>query len=219
MSDPVLRAENVYRFYRAGDEETLAVRGASLELSAGEVVALSGPSGSGKSTLLACLAGTDEPSGGTVWVSGARMSGRSEAARSALRARHIGTMAQSGNLLLHLTLLDNLRLARRIGGRRGDGGQLLEDLGIAHRAKAWPQQLSGGELARASLAVALANDPAVLLADEPTGELDEATEHRLLTLVRSRAEAGCAILVASHSAAVRRLADRTLVLNDGQLVA
>jgi putative ABC transport system ATP-binding protein len=128
-------------------------------------------------------------------------------------------MAQSGNLLLHLTLHDNLRLARRIGGRRGDGGQLLEELGIAHRAKAWPQQLSGGELARASLALALANDPAVLLADEPTGELDEATEQRLLTLVRSRAEAGCAILVASHSAAVRRLADRTLVLNDGQLVA
>jgi putative ABC transport system ATP-binding protein len=219
VSDPILRAENLYRFYRAGDEETLAVRGASLELSPGEVVALSGPSGSGKSTLLACLAGTDEPSGGTVWVAGARMSGRSEAARSALRARHIGTMAQSGNLLPHLTLLDNLRLARRIGGRRGDGGGLLEELGIAHRAKAWPQQLSGGELARASLALALANDPAVVLADEPTGELDEATEDRLLTLVRSRAEAGCAVLVASHSAAVRRLADRVLVLDDGQLVA
>ena len=172
----MLHADTLYRFYRAGDEETLAVRGVSLQLLPGEVVALSGPSGSGKSTLLACLAGTDEPSGGTVWVDGVRMSGRSEAARAALRARYIGTMAQSGNLVAHLCLADNLRLANRISGRRGDGRGLLEELDIAHRARAWPHQLSGGELARASLALALANAPTVLLADEPTGELDEATE-------------------------------------------
>ena len=214
-----MRADNIYRFYRAGDEETLAVQGVSLELVAGEVVTLSGPSGSGKSTLLACLAGTDEPSGGTVWVEGVRMSGRSEAARAALRARHIGTMAQSGNLLAHLTLLDNLRLAQRIGRGTGSIPELLVDLGIADRAKAWPNELSGGELARASLAVALVNDPAVLLADEPTGELDEGTEARLLTLVRSRAESGCAVLIASHSPAVRRAGDRALLLEDGRLVA
>lgn len=214
-----LRADNLYRFYRAGDEETLAVQGVSLELVAGEVVTLSGPSGSGKSTLLACLAGTDEPSGGTVWVEGVRMSGRSEAARAALRARHIGTMAQSGNLLAHLTLLDNLRLARRIGRGTGSIPELLAELGIAERARAWPDELSGGELARASLAVALVNEPAVLLADEPTGELDEGTEARLLTLVRKRAESGCAILIASHSPAVRRAGDRALLLQDGRLVA
>lgn len=214
-----LLAENIYRFYRAGDEETLAVQGVSMEISAGEVVALSGPSGSGKSTLLACLAGTDEPSGGTVWVDGTRMSGRTEAARAALRARLIGTMAQSGNLLAHLTLIDNLRLARHIGRGTGSIEELLADLGIADRAKAWPDELSGGELARASLAVALVNAPAVLLADEPTGELDEATEARLLALVRSRAESGCAILIASHSPAVRDAADRVLLLEDGRLVA
>lgn len=218
----MLRADTIYRFYRAGDEETLAVQGVSIDLMPGEVVALSGPSGSGKSTLLACLAGTDEPSGGTVWIDGERMSGRTEAARSALRARHIGTMAQSGNLLGHLTLRDNLRLTRRIAGGRGDADhilRLLNDLGIAGRDRAWPHQLSGGELARAGLAVALVNDPSVLLADEPTGELDEATEARLLTLLRNRAEAGCAVLVASHSVAVRRLADRVLRLEDGRLVA
>ena len=214
-----LRADNIYRFYRAGDEETLAVKGVSLEIEAGEVVTLSGPSGSGKSTLLACLAGTDEPSGGTVWVEGLRMSGRSEAARAALRARHIGTMAQSGNLLPHLSLLDNLRLARQIGHGTSSIAELLADLGIADRAKAWPNELSGGELARASLAVALVNDPVVLLADEPTGELDEATEARLLTLVRTRAGQGCAILIASHSPAVRRAGDRALLLEDGRLVA
>lgn len=214
-----LRAENVYRFYRAGDEETLAVQGVSLEVRPGELVALSGPSGSGKSTLLACLAGTDEPSGGTVWVDGTRMSGRTEAARAALRARHIGTMAQSGNLLPHLRLIDNLRLAQRIGGGTADVRALLADLGIADRSRAWPDELSGGELARAALAVALVNDPAVLLADEPTGELDEATEARLLSLLRRRAESGCAVLVASHSLAVHRTADRALLLEDGRLVA
>ena len=219
MSSAALRADRIYRFYRAGDEETLAVRGISLELVPGEVVAVSGPSGSGKSTLLACLAGIDEPSGGTVWVGDARMSGRTEAARAALRARHIGTMAQSGNLLAHLTVIDNLSLARRIGRGDSDEKALLEDLGIAHRARAWPHQLSGGELARASLALALVNDPSVLLADEPSGELDETTEQRLLSLVRRRAEAGCAVLVASHSGGVRRMADRVLLLEDGQLAA
>ncbi len=214
-----LRADNIYRFYRAGDEETLAVQGVSLEIVPGEVVSLSGRSGSGKSTLLACLAGTDEPSGGTVWVEGSRMSGCSEAARARLRGQHIGTMAQSGNLLPHLSLVDNVRLAQLIGGGRASIAELLGDLGIANRAKAWPHELSGGELARAALAVALVNAPAVLLADEPTGELDEATESRLLALVRQRADAGCAVLIASHSPAVRRAADRVLLLEDGRLVA
>jgi putative ABC transport system ATP-binding protein len=216
-----LRADNVYRFYRAGDEETLAIQGVSLEVRPGELVALCGPSGSGKSTLLACLAGTDEPSGGTVWIDGERMSGRTEGARARLRARSVGTMAQSGNLFPHLTVSGNLRLARGLSGRRGRNGpephQLLDDLGIGARAGAWPEELSGGELVRAALAVALANGPAVLLADEPTGELDEATEARLLSLLRRRAHDGCAVLVASHSEAVSGVADRTLVLSDGRL--
>lgn len=214
-----LRADRVYRFFRSGDEETLAVQGISLALAPREVVALSGPSGSGKSTLLACLAGTDEPSGGTVWVDGERMSGRTEAARSRLRARRIGTMSQSGNLFPHLTVADNVRLARHIGRSAENIRDLLEALGMGARGRAWPHELSGGELARAALAVALVNAPAVLLADEPTGELDHATESRLLTLIRSRAESGCAVLIASHSPAVRKVADRVLTIEDGRLVA
>jgi putative ABC transport system ATP-binding protein len=215
-----LRADNVYRFYRAGDEETLAVQGVSLEITPGEVVALCGPSGSGKSTLMGCLAGTDEPSGGTVWVDGIRMSGRTEAERARLRGRHIGTMAQAGNLLAHLNLVDNLRLVRQIGGGDSSGVvELLHDLGLADRGRAWPHELSGGEQVRGSLAVALVNRPSVLLADEPTGELDEATEARILTLLRARAHAGCAVLVASHSPAVRQDADRVLLIEDGRLVS
>lgn len=218
-----LRADRVYRFYRAGDEETLAVQGVSFEIEPGEVVALSGPSGSGKSTLMACLAGTDEPSGGTVWVDGQRMSGRSEAARARLRAGHIGTMSQAGNLLQHLSLRGNLRLARYIAPRAsaeaGSVDDLLDQLAIRDRASAWPADLSGGELARAALALALVNSPSIVLADEPTGELDEATEARVLSLVRRRAELGCAFLIASHSDAVRGFADRVLRLDDGRLVS
>jgi putative ABC transport system ATP-binding protein len=219
MTDTQLRADRVYRFYRAGDEETLAVQGVTLKLVAGEIVALCGPSGSGKSTLLACLAGIDEPSGGTVWIDGERVSGRSEAERAGIRARRVGTMSQSGNLFDHLTVLGNLRLAQSLarGRHAPDAIELLAELGIAARAHAWPDHLSGGELVRASLAVALANGPSVLLADEPTGELDEASEARLLSLLRQRAENGAAVLVASHSQAVARAADRTLHLEDGRL--
>ena len=228
MTDPTLRADRVYRFYRAGDEETLAVQGVSLELAAGELVALCGPSGSGKSTLLSCLAGIDEPSGGTVWVAGERLSGRTEAERARVRARLLGAMSQTGNLFGHLTVLGNLRLTQSLARRRGVAGErrcattplpmeLLAELGISTRAHAWPDQLSGGELVRASLAVALANGPVVLLADEPTGELDEASEARLLSLLRQHAEDGAAVLVASHSQAVADAADRTLYLEDGQL--
>jgi putative ABC transport system ATP-binding protein len=214
-----LRADRVYRFYRTGDEEVLAVRGVSLEIAAGELVALCGPSGSGKSTLLGCLGGIDEPSGGTVWIEDERMSGRTEGERAGIRARLLGTMSQADNLFSHLTVLGNLGLAQALVRRRDrpDPMALLDDLGIAPRAHAWPHQLSGGELARASLAVALANEPAVLLADEPTGDLDEATGARLLALLRHRAEGGCAVLVTSHSQAVAEAADRTLYLEDGQL--
>lgn len=216
-----LRADSLYRFYRAGDDETLALRGVSLTIDQGEMVALSGPSGSGKSTLLSCLSGVDEPSGGTVWVDGERISGRTETERAALRARSIGTMAQRSDLIEHLSVLGNLRLVRGLaapkgGTRRAD--ELLERLGIAHRSHARPNQLSGGERVRASLAVAIANGPAVLLADEPTGELDEGNEERVLQLLREHAEGGCAVLVASHSDVVVAACDRTLRLRDGVLV-
>jgi putative ABC transport system ATP-binding protein len=216
---PVLRARDLYRFYRAGDEETLALRGVSLEAPAGQVLVISGPSGSGKSTLLACLAGLDEPDGGSVYLRQARVSHRPEAERSALRARHIGTLFQTANLLEHLTVRRNIELAQRIARRRdrARASALLEAVELTRRADARPGELSGGEAVRAGIAVALASNPDVLIADEPTGELDGATEAAVLRLIRGHADQGTAIIIASHSAAVADLADQVIRLKDGQV--
>ncbi|MEU5044393.1 ABC transporter ATP-binding protein [Streptomyces griseorubiginosus] len=217
-SDDVLTARELYRFYRAGEEETLALRGVSLTVRRGETVAVVGPSGAGKSTLLACLAGLDEPSGGEVRVSGVRISHRPETERARLRARHIGVLLQTRNLLRHLNVLDNVRLPQRAQGRRAPvpARTLLAQVGLTGRTHALPRQLSGGELARAGLAVALANAPAVLLADEPTGELDGETEQLVLSLLRERAAEGCAVLLVTHSAEAVRVADRVIALTDGK---
>jgi putative ABC transport system ATP-binding protein len=215
----VLDARSLYRFFRAGDEETLALQGVSLSVTAGEYVAVTGPSGSGKSTLLACLAGTDEPDGGTVRIGGQRLSHQPEVIRARMRAERIGLLFQSGNLFAHLTVLQNVRLVQSLARRRPPVRDLLDSLGIGHRAHATPGQLSGGELARAGLAVALANDPAVVLADEPTGELDSGTERHVLDLLATRTRDGVAVLIASHSPAVARRADRIITLADGRIAA
>ncbi|HEV7146165.1 MAG TPA: ATP-binding cassette domain-containing protein [Pedococcus sp.] len=211
-----LDARELYRFYRAGEEETLALKGVSLRVEPGEIVAVVGPSGSGKSTLLACLAGIDEPAGGTVHVAGQRLTHRPEAHRARLRAQFIGVLLQSRNLIGHLTVAQNVSLARTASPRRTTK-DVLDSVGLTRRRDALPHQLSGGELARAGLAVALANDPSVLLADEPTGELDGATEQQILGLLQAHAAEGTAVLVLTHSTAVTSGADRTVHLTDGTL--
>jgi len=220
VTTSALEAKDLYKFFHAGDDETLALRGVSLRVERGEVVAVTGPSGSGKSTLLQCLAGLDEPDGGMVWVAGRALSHRPEAERTKIRAGRIGILFQSGNLLDHLNLQQNLALVGRLAGRADRSGQarLLDDLGLARRSLAYPSELSGGELARAALSVALANDPTLLMADEPTGEVDSVNEERVLQLLRSRAEAGAAVIVATHSEAVAAAADRVISLEDGQVV-
>jgi putative ABC transport system ATP-binding protein len=216
----LLQADRLYRFYHAGDDETLALQGVSLAVQAGEVVAVTGPSGSGKSTLLACLAGLDEPDGGMVTLDGERLSRRPEEQRAALRAGKLGMLYQHANLVGHLSVRDNVELAQRLGdihARDEWRSELLARCGIAARAAARPSQLSGGELARAGLAVALANDPPVLLADEPTGELDEVTARRVLALLRDRAGAGTAVLIVTHDPRVAAAADREIRLRDGRI--
>ena len=213
-----LEARSLYRFYRAGDEETLALQGVSLRLERGEFVAVAGPSGSGKSTLLACLAGMDEPDGGSVLIAGQRISHRPEPERARVRARHVGMLFQNSNLLEHLTVAQNLALVRSLPGRaQVDRPDVLGLLSLSERAAAYPGQLSGGELARAGLAMALANAPTALLADEPTGELDSVTEAQVLELLSDAAARGTAIIVASHSLAVAAAAERVVRLDDGRV--
>jgi putative ABC transport system ATP-binding protein len=244
MSSLTVEASELYRFFHAGGDEVMVLRGVSLAASPGEFIAVVGPSGSGKSTLLACLAGLDDPDGGVVRVAGEVMSRRPERERARLRARHLGVVLQSANLIEHLTLSANLRQARRLAGRKhltpaansapgrrggtADGRHeasgrdvngLLARVGLSGRAHAYPAQLSGGEAVRAGVAVSLVNGPAVLLADEPTAEVDRATEVQLLELLRGEVARGLTLVVATHSPAVAEAADRVVMLADGRIVA
>jgi len=218
---PTLVASDLYRFYHAGDDETLALRGVSITVDAGEVLAIVGPSGSGKSTLLACLAGLDEPDGGMVRIAGEPISRRSEAERARVRARCIGVLFQTTNLVEHLSVRDNVVIAQRLAGSVDRDGitDLLRRLAILDRAAARPSELSGGETARAGLAVALANDPAVVLADEPTGELDSTTATRVLDQLREAAARGAAVVTVTHNEALAGLADRVVELRDGRVIS
>jgi putative ABC transport system ATP-binding protein len=218
VEPPAVQARSLYRFYRAGDEETLALQGVSLTVRSGEFVAVAGPSGSGKSTLLACLAGMDNPDGGSVRIAGERISHRPEPEQARIRGCHIGMLFQDSNLFDHLTVAENVAIVRALLGRTHiESFDVLGQLDLSDRASAYPGQLSGGELARAGLAVALANAPTALLADEPTGELDTVTEALVLGLLSEAAARGTAIVVASHSPAIAAAAARVVRLDDGRV--
>ena len=216
----ILEAQELYRFFHTRDEEIKALRGVDFSLNRGELVALMGPSGSGKSTLLACLAGIDEPDGGMVHAMKVPLSRRSEVEKTRLRALYFGTMLQNNNLLGHLTVLDNVCLAQSVLKVPDIGGVevILSRLGIKHRAESMPAQLSGGERARASLSVALANAPPILLLDEPTGEVDAESEAAILDVLGELAQLGTGIVLATHSAAVAKYAHRIIGMRDGKIL-
>lgn len=216
----VLSVRELYRFYHSAGEEAVALRGASLLVNAGELVALMGPSGSGKSTLLSCVAGLDEPDGGTVQIGDQVMSRQSEQQRARLRARAVGMLMQSGNLLEHLTVGGNIAVQRQLAGLRNAGHvlDLLHQLGLTHRIDAYPATLSGGEASRAGLAVAMSAGPSLLVCDEPTAEVDSETERSIVQLLRDQALAGVAVLVATHSEHLATAADRIVRLENGKVV-
>lgn len=215
-----IEAVELYRFFRAGDSETLALRGVSIQVAPGEMVALLGESGSGKSTLLNCLAGLDEPDGGHVCLLGQRLTRRSEAERAQRRASCIGILMQAHNLIASLRLGENVALAMHLAGKPNSNRieALLRQLGLAGHASARPAQLSGGEAARAGLAVALAAAPPILLADEPTGEVDAATETLVFKVFDEERRRGTAVLIATHSRALAARADRVVRMCDGKVV-
>lgn len=216
----LIEAHELYRFYHVGDDETAALRGVSLKVGQGEIVAVTGPSGSGKSTLLSCLTGLEEPDGGYVTVAGERITRRSEALRASIRARRFGILQQTHNLAPHLTVTENIELQMHLAGI-SIGNQvemLLTAMNILPRAYGYPNELSGGEAARAGLAVALAADPIVLVADEPTAEVDRETELCLIHHFKQRRRAGKSILVATHSEGLSGIADRILKMTDGKMI-
>ena len=213
-----LEARGLHRFYRRGGSEVGALLDVSLTCAAGETVAVTGPSGSGKSTLLGLLAGLDDPDGGAVHVVGQRLSHQGPAVSARLRARHIGVLTQSSGLLGHLTVLENIRFAAALRNGSGPGpDELLEGLGLHLVRRSAPRTLSGGEAARAGLAVALAGAPSVLLADEPTAEVSDDEEHTILGLLRQWRPRDGATVIVTHAEPVAAHADRIVHLLDGRI--
>jgi ABC-type lipoprotein export system ATPase subunit len=197
--------------------------GADLTVQAGEVVAVLGRSGSGKSTLLHLIGGLDRADAGRIEVAGETVTGAGEARLSELRRRRIGFVFQFFHLLPELTGEANVLLAGRVRGAHPDaaerGRELIDRLGLRHVAGSLPSRLSGGEQQRFAIARALVNDPAVLLADEPTGNLDVEAGAEVLRLLRAGADDGRAVVMVTHEAAATHIADRVLTLRDGRLEA
>ncbi len=218
---PVIEARGLHRFFRRGDGEVAALKDVNLLVRPGETVAIIGPSGSGKSTLLSLLAGLDDPDGGSVWVTGQRMSHRSPARQARLRGAQIGVLTQTSGLVEHLSVRANVQLAASLRPSRSLTAQqaerLLEDLGLKTHSRARPSTLSGGESARANLAVAMAGSPRVLLADEPTAEVSRQEERGVLALLRQARPADGITVLVTHSDAVAATADRVVEIRDGRL--
>jgi ABC-type lipoprotein export system ATPase subunit len=225
QADLVIEAKGLYHIYRETSLETIALRGTDLALVRGTWTSVMGPSGSGKSTLLHVMAGLLEPSGGSVMIGGQDLTRLPPGERDRRRRSRIGVVLQRDNLHPLLDVADNVALPLRIDGRSGSEVErtvleLLDRVGLSDRRRHRTRELSGGEAQRAAIAVALAPRPEVLLADEPTGELDETTAEDVLDLVAAtRDEVGTTIMTVTHNAAVAARADRRVTMRDGVAVA
>jgi putative ABC transport system ATP-binding protein len=221
---PVLLVDAVYKTYEAEQAPVRALRGFSLELDRGEFCAVMGPSGCGKSTLLNLIAGLDEPDEGTVNIDGDLVSGRPEQVLADLRRRHVGLVFQFFNLLEGMTALDNVVMPALLAGTKRRAAErrardLLGLLGLAGKAEDAPGVLSGGQRQRLAIARALANEPTLLLADEPTGALDSEGGEEILELFRRLHDAGQTILMVTHDPDVAAGAGRIIRMSDGRVAA
>jgi putative ABC transport system ATP-binding protein len=220
----LIELRDVTKVYREGDAERAVLRGVNVTIRRGEICVLVGRSGSGKSTLLNLIGGIDVPTGGEIVVDGLRLAQASEAARTMFRRHHVGFVFQFFNLIPTLTVEENLRLPLELNGRSREAartrvGALLTEVGLADRAAAFPEHLSGGEQQRVAVVRALVHEPLLVLADEPTGNLDLDTGRQVLALLeRLTREAGRTMVMATHSLEVVGLSDRIFRLHDGQLV-
>ncbi len=224
MSKVAIVAEGLGKTYRNGASETVVLKGVTLQVAAGELVAVVGPSGAGKTTLLYLLGGLAQPSSGRVIVGGVSLHDLDDGARSKARNQRIGFVFQSHHLLPELSACDNVGLPLRIAGRSArdahiEGRRLLAEVGLGHRADHKPGELSGGEQQRVALARALVMKPEVILADEPTGNLDRANSEVVFEmLLQTTRQRGQAIVMVTHNDDLAARADRVVRMRDGQVV-
>jgi ABC-type lipoprotein export system ATPase subunit len=219
----ILIVDDVRKTYAGGEAPVEAVRGVSLELEAGDFVALMGPSGCGKSTLLHLCGAMDRPTSGRVLVEGVALGGLDDDALTRIRRERIGFVFQFFNLLPTLTVLENVALPLQLAGRgerdaSARARALVERVGLGHRTGHYPQQISGGEMQRAAIARAVVHEPALLVADEPTGNLDSENGARVLELLSElNRDPGLTVLLATHSDETAAVARRTIHMRDGQI--
>ena len=215
----VLKADNLTKVYHRGAEEVRALDGVSFSVGAGEFVSIVGQSGAGKTTLLNLIGGMDTPTAGTLTIDGRETSCLSDRELTRLRSEKIGFVFQHFGLMPTLTVEENVALPALFARRQAKGraGELLEQVGLAHRLKHRPHELSGGEMQRVAIARALINSPALLLADEPTGNLDTANGEAMIELFNEFNRAGLTLVVVTHNPALAATARRLIHLKDGQI--
>ena len=225
MSDPTdaraIRCAGLIKIYKIEDVEVVALQGLDLEVGRGELMGIIGPSGSGKTTLMSVLGGLDTPSAGRAWVSGIDLVALNDRQRLRYRRRDVGFVWQNTarNLIPYLTAVENVELAMMVAGRfdRPRALELLRLVGLGHRTRHLPQAMSTGEQQRVAVAIALANEPHVLLADEPTGSLDDENAARLLNLFDTvRRELGVTVVIVTHDTNVAGSLDRYVAIRDGK---
>ncbi len=219
----IFRTHQLTRTYRALDEEVNALRGVDITIESGDFIAIMGPSGCGKSTLLHMLAGLDSPTSGEIYLAGTRVDNLSETKWARIRRKQIGYMFQAFNLVSNMTAADNIELPALLAGHSASEARkrrlaLMEQLGITPQAPMPPSRMSGGQQQRVALARALINEPAVLIADEPTGNLDSQGTREVLAILRSCHERGQTIVLVTHDANVASAADRVVRMRDGGIV-
>jgi ABC-type lipoprotein export system ATPase subunit len=222
-TSPMLRARGLRKEHGRGAGLVRAVDGVDLDVAAGETVAVMGPSGCGKSTLLHLLGGLDRPSGGEVFLDGGRIDDLGEKALARIRRTAVGFVFQAFHLMEELTAVENIELSALLAGRspraaRRRAEELLEQVGLADRARFLPSALSGGQRQRVAIARALSNEPLVVLADEPTGSLDSAATLDVLHLFESLHQAGQTLVIVTHDARIAATADRLISMRDGAFV-
>ncbi len=224
MSDVIIRTENAAKIYGCGPAATHALRGVSLTIPRGSFTCIVGPSGHGKSTLMHLLGGLDRPTSGSVVVDGADLAGLANSDLARLRSEKIGFVFQFFNLLRHLTTAENVETAMMFGGlaekeQARRARELLAQVGLADKADARPSELSGGQQQRVAIARALANDPDILMMDEPTGNLDSTAEAEILDLLLSLQEQGKTLVMVTHNNEIARRAGHLIEVRDGLLSA